>query len=141
MKTKLLLIGIALAAFTTTSFAQNANENVKTTQTTTKTANTAQPLRACFVDKDGNGLCDNFENGTCTIGNGKGLMDGTGNRQGLRDGSGAGRRDGTGNVDGVRQGRHGGRGLGAMDGTGNRNYRRSPRGKRPLNGAGYGVKR
>lgn len=141
MKTKLLLIGIALAAFTTTSFAQNANENVKTTQTTTKTTNTAQTLRACFVDKDGNGLCDNFENGTCTIGNGKGLMDGTGNRQGLRDGSGAGRRDGTGNVDGVHQGRRGGRGLGIMDGTGNRNYRRSPRGRRPLNGTGYGVRR
>jgi len=147
MKTKVLLIGLALAAFATTSFAQTANQNVKTTQKTgvTKDSKANDTKRACFIDKDGNGLCDNFENGTCTIGNGKGLMDGSGNRQGLRDGSGAGNRNGRGNVDGVRQGRRNGnrghRGYDPMDGTGNRSSRRDSTGKRPLDGTGYGAQK
>lgn len=133
-----------MAAFTTLGFAQNTTQNVKATQktgTVTET-NTNQVKRACFVDVNGNGICDNFENGTCTIGNGKGLMDATGNRQGIRDGSGVGRRDGSGNIDGIRQGRRGGnRGSGPMNGTGNRSSRRASNNIRPLNGAGYGVRR
>lgn len=147
MKTKVLLIGLAMAAFSTLGFAQSTTQTVKAIQKTgtTTESNTNQVKRACFIDKDGNGLCDNFENGTCTIGNGKGLMNGTGNRQGVRDGSGAGRRDGSGNIDGVRQGRgngnRGNRGNGPMDGTGNRSSRRNESGKRPLNGTGYGTRR
>lgn len=146
MKTKVLLIGLALAALTTTSFAQNANENVKITQKAQniRQANTNQEKRACFVDKDGNGICDNFENGTCKIGNGKGLMDGSGNRQGVRDGSGVGRRNGRGNVDGTRQvRRNGNRGYGPMDGTGNRSSRinSTGNGARPMNGTGYGTQK
>lgn len=144
MKTKVLLIGLAMAAFSTLGFAQSTTQTVKATQkkAATTESNTNQAKRACFVDKDGNGLCDNFESGACTIGNGKGLMDGTGNRQGLRDGSGAGRRDGSGNVDGLRQGRqNGNRGRGTMNGTGNRSSRRGTNGARPLNGRGYGTQR
>ena len=144
MKTKVLLIGLALAAFATTSFAQNANQNAKTTQKTVtiKESKADETKRACFIDKDGNGLCDNFEKGTCTIGNGKGLMDGSGNRQGLRDGSGVGNRNGKGNVDGLRQGRrNGNKGHGPKDGTGNRSSRRGSTGKRPLDGTGYGAQK
>lgn len=97
MKTKVLLIGLAMAAFTTAGFAQEKSN----------ATNADQAKKSCFVDKDNNGVCDNFEKGTCTIGTGKGLMDGTGYRQGLRDGSGAGRRDGSGNIDGVRRGING----------------------------------
>lgn len=84
MKTKVLLIGLAMAVFSTVGFAQERAEKT----------NTEQTRKSCFVDKDNNGVCDNFEKGTCTIGTGKGLRDGSGYRQGLRDGSGAGRRDG-----------------------------------------------
>lgn len=136
MKTKVLLIGLALAAFTTTSFAQTAKTGTATETTTN------QAKRACFVDNNGNGICDNFENGTCKIGNGKGLMDGTGNREGVRDGSGAGRRNGIGNANGVRQGKgRGNRGNGPMNGTGNRSSRRTEAGARPLNGTGYGTRK
>jgi hypothetical protein len=94
MKTKVLVIGLAMAAFSTAGFAQEKSDETKT----------EEARKSCFVDKNNNDVCDNFEDGTCTIGTGKGLMDGTGYRQGLRDGSGAGRRDGSGNIDGVRRG-------------------------------------
>jgi hypothetical protein len=61
MKAKLFLVGLAMTAFAATGMAQEKVNEVKTTQ----------EKRACFVDKDNNGLCDNFENGTCTIGNGR----------------------------------------------------------------------
>jgi len=142
MKAKLFLVGLAMTAFAATGMAQEKVNEVKTTQ----------EKRACFVDKDNNGLCDNFENGTCTIGNGKGLRDGSGNRQGLRDGSGAGRRDGSGRVYGyVRDGRgraavrgnRGGRrsgGYGPADGTGNRSYRKESNVRRPMDGTGHGAR-
>ena len=95
MKTKIVLIGLALAASTT--FAAAQNNIVKTT------AN--QSNRSCFVDADKNGICDSFEKGTCTIGTGKGLMDGSGRRGGLRDGSGAKNRDGHRDGNGLRDGR------------------------------------
>ena len=109
MKTKVLLMSLALAAITTTGFAQNANQNVRANQrkgTLTESAPN-QLNRTCFVDANTNGVCDNFENGTCKIGTGKGLMDGTGNRQGLRDGSGAGRQNRTSNANGIGQGKSG----------------------------------
>jgi hypothetical protein len=170
MKTKVLLIGLAIAAFSTAGFAQE-----KTNET-----NADQAKKSCFVDKNNNDVCDNFEDGTCTIGTGKGLMDGTGYRQGLRDGSGAGRRDGSGNIDGVRRGvnsravnvrgargrrssanvgrgnayvgrgnayggrARGNRGYGVMDGTGNRSYRYQDSTNhnytRPMDGTGYGAR-
>ena len=111
MKTKVILMTLVLAATTTIASAQ-----VQTQEQSTQTAK-----RSCFVDADANGICDNFEDGTCTIGTGSGLMDGTGNRAGVRDGSGIGRRDGSGNIDGVRRGE---RGRGAR---GNRNTERPGR--------------
>lgn len=90
MKTKLVLIGLALAASTT--FAAAQNHIVKTT------AN--QSNRSCFVDADKNGICDSFEKGTCTIGKGKGLM--AGNGHGLMNGDGPRHKEGYRNGDGRR---------------------------------------
>ncbi|MDP3437912.1 MAG: hypothetical protein Q8S04_11775 [Bacteroidales bacterium] len=110
MKTKIVLIGLALAASTTFAAAQN---NIKKTTA-------IQSNRSCFVDADKNGICDSFEKGTCTIGTGKGLMDGSGRRGGLRDGSGAG--NGNGHRDGLRDGKgnRSGNGHGLMNGEGPR---------------------
>jgi len=90
MKTRIVLIGLALAASTT--FAAAQNNSVKTTA--------IHNNKSCFVDADKNGVCDSFEKGTCTLGNGKGLMDGSGRRGGLRDGSGAGNGNGHGLMNG-----------------------------------------
>ena len=140
----------------TIAVAQNTTEQ-------TNTNNQNKELRSCFVDANNNGICDNFENGTCTIGNGKGLMDGSGNRVGRRDGSGnairgamgrgsqdgTGRRvtykttsseiNGTGQIENQRG--HSRGGYGPQDGTGNRNRtdQTGKRGTRPMNGTGFGA--
>ena len=138
MKAKLLLIGLAMSLFALSSVAQESVSKI------------IEAKRSCFVDNDKNGLCDSFESGTCTIGNGKGLMDGSGNRQGLRDGSGARRRDGSclsdnntvrgrGNATYRQSGRNN---SGPKDGSGNRSNRgnRGSRGgNRPMDGTGYGA--
>lgn len=138
MKGKLLLIGLAMSIFAVSAVAQES------------VIKTNDVKRSCFIDNDKNGLCDSFESGTCTIGNGKGLMDGSGNRQGLRDGSGARRRDGSclsdnttnrgrGNATYRQSGRNN---SGPKDGTGNRSHRgnRGSRGgNRPMDGTGYGA--
>lgn len=112
MKTRVVLIGLALAASTTFAAAQNNIE--KTTA--------IQSNRSCFVDADKNGICDSFEKGTCTIGTGKGLMDGSGRRGGLRDGAGNRNGDGHRNGNGLRDGRgsRSGNGHGLMNGEGPR---------------------
>ncbi|PKP05630.1 MAG: hypothetical protein CVU10_09765 [Bacteroidetes bacterium HGW-Bacteroidetes-5] len=99
MKTRIVLIGLALAASTT--FAAAQNNSVKTTA--------IHNNKSCFVDADKNGVCDSFEKGTCTLGNGKGLMDGSGRREGLRDGS--GRREGLRDGQGMKKGDRNGNGL------------------------------
>ncbi len=65
--------------------------------------------KSCYVDKNNNGICDKHEDGTCKVGNGKGLQDGIVKGQGLRDGS--GRKNGKGK----------GRGYGKRDGSGKAN--------------------
>ena len=83
---------------------------------------TAPRVGAAFVDANGDGICDNFQNGTGGQGaqagrRGRGPGNGTGNQgMGPRDGSGygagAGAGTGTGNCDGTGPkgyGRRGGR--------------------------------
>lgn len=143
MKTKVILTALMLTATLGLATAQN-------TQSTKNTQSKNEVKKSCFVDVNKDGICDNHANGTCTIGNGKGLMDGTGTRQGLRDGSGRGRRgdqmglhDGTGrrvNYKTAYEGKRGG-GYGPGDGTGNRNKKVEGNTVRPLNGTGYGTKK
>lgn len=143
MKTKVILTALMLTATLGIATAQN-NQNIK------KSQSTQNEKKSCFVDVNTDGICDNHSNGTCTLGNGKGLMDGTGTRQGVRDGSGQGRRgeqiglhDGTGrrvNYKSTNEGKRGG-GYGPGDGTGNRNKKVEGKTVRPLNGTGYGTKR
>ncbi|HBZ26795.1 MAG TPA: hypothetical protein DEO54_11295 [Rikenellaceae bacterium] len=108
MKTRIVLIGLALAASTT--FAAAQNNSVKTTA--------IHNNKSCFVDADKNGVCDSFEKGTCTLGNGKGLMDGSGRRGGLRDGQGMKKGNRNGLRDGSGAGNGNGHGL--MNGEGPR---------------------
>ena len=73
----------------------------------------------CFVDANNNGVCDSYENGTCKVGNGKGLQDGSGRGQGLRNGS--GRRGGGNQAIGQGRGRGGNAGQGLRNGSGRGN--------------------
>ncbi len=77
MKTRVTLIAIALTASVAVMSAQD--KKIETAKT---------PSRTCYVDANKNGVCDSYEDKSCTIGNGKGLRDGSGMGQGLRDGSG-----------------------------------------------------
>ena len=142
MKTKVILTALMLTATIGLATAQNTNSN--------NTQNAAKATKSCFVDANNDGICDSHANGTCTLGNGKGLMDGSGTRQGVRDGSGRGRRgeqlglhDGTGrrvNYKNANEGKRGG-GYGPGDGTGNRNKRVEETSKRPMDGTGNGTKK
>ncbi len=91
MKTKVFITAMALVATIGLATAQNQNQAAK------ETAKTAQTGPA-FVDKNNNGVCDNFENGTPGNPNANGkqrLLDGSGRGQGkgqgLRNGRGQGR--------------------------------------------------
>lgn len=91
MKIKLFITAMAVVAATALATAQNLNQSVR------DTVGTAQKGPA-YVDKDNNGICDNFENGTPgnPTANGKqALRDGSGRRQGkgmgMRNGKGNGR--------------------------------------------------
>lgn len=75
--------------------------SAQNTQTKSQTQNT-QTRRTCFVDANNNGICDSYENGTCKVGNGKGLMDGSGRRGGGNQAVGQGLRDGSGRGNGGR---------------------------------------
>lgn len=85
MKTKEILIVLAL--ITTIGIVSAQNKKTVTTKSEVK--------KECYVDANKNNVCDKYENKTGTVGNGKGLRDGSGNGQGLRNGK--GRRNGTGN--------------------------------------------
>lgn len=78
MKRKVFLVLIALVA----TIGVSAQDSKTTTKTET-------PRKACFVDNNANGICDNHESGTCKVGNGKGLQDGSG--QGYCRGKGQGK--------------------------------------------------
>lgn len=78
MKAKILIATLALFAAVSISSAQN--QKAATTKTETK--------KSCYVDANNNNVCDNYENKTCTKGNGKGLMDGS--RKGKTNGNGNG---------------------------------------------------
>lgn len=86
MKRTIILSALVVFALIGTASAQDT--------TTKATDNT--PRRSCYVDANNNGICDKFEDGTCTVGNGEGLMNGTVRGQGLRDGSGRGKGQGEG---------------------------------------------
>jgi len=90
MKTKLFLTGLALMAIT--AFA-NAQEPVAGQgQGNCKGPCNGTGKGVAFVDKNNNGICDNYENRTANAtnnkGNGTGKCDGTGKGQGQGRGKG-----------------------------------------------------
>lgn len=100
MKTKAFITAMALIATIGLATAQNQNQAAK------ETAKTAQTGPA-FVDKNNNGVCDNYENGTPGNPNANG-------KQRLLDGSGRGQGKGQ----GLRNGRGPGKGTGLRNGKG-----------------------
>jgi len=107
MKTKEILIAVAIIA--TRGFVSAQDNKTET----------AESKKSCYVDANNNNLCDNYEDKSCTTGDGKGLQDGSGQGKGLRDGS--GRRNGQGNGQGLHNGTGHRNGKGLNDGTGRRN--------------------
>lgn len=97
MKSRIVLFSATLLLVAGVAFAQNA-----------KTGQGKQSQRNCFVDANKNGICDRHEDGTCTVGNGKGAQDGSGRGNGQGRHAGKGRRDGSGRA-------NGGRGAGYVD--------------------------
>lgn len=89
VKVKVIFAAIILIAAVGVSSAQNANQTQDN-----------QPRKTCFVDVDKNGVCDSFEKGTCTIGNGKGLCNGSRHKNGNGQGYRSGKRDGSGRANG-----------------------------------------
>lgn len=92
MKTKLFLTGLALMALTVFANGQDpvAKQGQGNGQCCGRCNGTGKG--AAFVDKNNNGICDNFENRTANAtgnkGNGNGKCDGTGKRQGQGRGKG-----------------------------------------------------
>jgi len=87
MRTKILLSALAVVLSVGLITAQEQDKKEKTTTTQQGPA---------FVDKDNNGICDNFENGTPGNPNANGkqrLLDGSGRGKGM----GGGMRNGRGN--------------------------------------------
>ena len=89
MRTKILLSALAVVLSVGLITAQEQDNKEKTTTTQQGPA---------FVDKDNNGICDNFENGTPGNPNANGkqrLLDGRGRGQGygMRNGRGSGGRN------------------------------------------------
>ncbi|MBZ4651869.1 MAG: hypothetical protein JG761_669, partial [Proteiniphilum sp.] len=91
MKTKIFISALAVVLSVGLVTAQNQDQDNKEKSTTSQNG-------PAFVDKDNNGVCDNFENGTPGNPNANG-------KQRLLDGSGRGRGMGY----GMRNGRGGGR--------------------------------
>ncbi|HEX2922297.1 MAG TPA: hypothetical protein VHO50_14130 [Bacteroidales bacterium] len=90
MKTKLFLTGLALFAITTVGFSQNGNQQNKPAGN--------KGNQSGWIDQNGNGVCDNFENRTPRQGQGLGnrYRNGQGqgqglHRNGMRNGQGKGR--------------------------------------------------
>lgn len=80
MKTKLFFAVLAIAAFTAVANAQDTKKS--------------EPQKAngpAYVDKNGNGTCDNFENGTSNRAKHKGQGIGQGRKGGKCDGKGKGK--------------------------------------------------
>lgn len=84
--------------------------------------------KSCYVDKNNNGVCDKHEDGTCKTGNGKGLQDGSCNKDGkgkscgLHNGNSRKKRQGKGNACGSRDGSgkaNGGKGKNFVDANNN----------------------
>lgn len=100
MKAKLILTALVFMASAGILSAQTPKTDNKTNEA----------KKTCYVDANNNGVCDNYENKTCTTGNGKGLRNGTGNGNGQcranQNGNRRGNCNGTGN------------GTGKQDGTG-----------------------
>ena len=92
MKAKLILTALVFVA----------SMGILSAQTPKTETKTSEAKKSCYVDANNNGVCDNYENKTCTTGNGKGLMDGSGkgksqqNRNGYRCGNGRGNGNGKG---------------------------------------------
>jgi hypothetical protein len=124
MRTKILLSALAVVLSVGLVTAQEQDKTEKTTTTQNGPA---------FVDKDNNGICDNFENGTPGNPNadGKGrLLDGSGRGRGqgygMHNGRGRGGRsfvdaDENGICDYYESGRAGRRGRGPGNSAGLRN--------------------
>lgn len=123
MKKRVLAMVVAVVAVMGIITAQTTQKKAEAT-----TNQPATTLRACFVDKNNNGTCDNFENGTCNVGTGNGtIAPGTrgvavnnnrgqraaGNRLAVRRGGG-GRNPGQGLRDGSGRA-NGGRGVNFVD--------------------------
>ena len=127
MKTKLFISAIAVVLSVGMVTAQNQNQVKKDAATTTQTG-------PAFVDKNNNGVCDNFENGIPGNPNANGkqrLLDGSGRGQGkgmgMRNGRGQGRNFVDADKDGIcdnyengtpGQGRGPGKGTGLRNGKG-----------------------
>lgn len=91
MKTKVFITAVALVAAMGLATAQNQNQVKKNRTTSAQTG-------LAFVDKNNNGVCDNFENGTPRNRNANG-------NQRLLNGSGRGQGRGTGLSNGQGRGR------------------------------------
>ncbi len=119
MKTKILIT--ALAAFVAVgSVAAQNQEPVKQDNKTTQQG----PL---YVDKNKNGVCDNYESGNPRNPNANGkerLLDGSGAGRGKAIGARKGGGKGRGKAIGPRDGRGRGRAIGPRDGRGRENGRR-----------------
>lgn len=120
MKTKIFISALAVILSVGLVTAQNQDQDNKE-----KTTSQNGPA---FVDKDNNGVCDNFENGTPGNPNANG-------KQRLLDGSGRGRGMGY----GMRNGRGGGRNFVDADNNGvcdNFENGTAGQGRGPGNGTG-----
>ena len=131
MKTKILLSALAVVLSIGLVTAQEQEQDKKEKATTTQKG-------PAFVDKDNNGVCDNFEKGTPGNPNANGkqrLLDGSGRGSGqgygMRNGRGRGARGGRNFVDADKngicdnyesgtagQGRGHGKGAGLRNGKG-----------------------
>ena len=102
MKTKLFISALAVVLSVGMVTAQNQNQVKKDATTSTQNG-------PAFVDKDNNGVCDNFENGTPRNPNAnvkQRLLDGSGRGMGFRNGKGMPRRGrGQGCCIGLRNGK------------------------------------
>lgn len=101
MRTKLFISALAVALSIGIVTAQNQNQVKKEETTTTQNG-------PAFVDKNNDGVCDNFENGTSRNPNANGkqrLLDGSGRKQGKGKGQAIGARDGSGRKQGVGRGK------------------------------------
>lgn len=86
-KVKFILAAITLIAAVGFASAQNTDRT-----------NGNETRKSCFVDTDKNGICDNYEKGVCTLGNGNRMCKGTGTNNCI--GQGNGRHNGNGRANG-----------------------------------------